>query len=87
MSSARLVFSSDGVRPLSALAPGARGTIVDVRAHDGGRVDRLLALGVTPGTAIAVLQAFPAIVFMCDQTEMAVERGVADAIFVRPSEG
>ena len=87
MSSARLVFSSDGVRPLSALAPGARGTVVEVLSTHTGRVDRLVALGVTPGASIALLQAFPAIVFLCDQTELAVERRVADAILVRPSEG
>jgi DtxR family Mn-dependent transcriptional regulator len=87
MSFARLVFSSDGVRPLSALAPGARGTVVEVRSPDSGRVDRLVALGVTPGASIALLQAFPAVVFVCDQTELAVERGVADTILVRPSDG
>ena len=33
-----------------------------------------------------VLQTFPGIVFLCDQTELAVERGVADAILVRVQE-
>jgi Fe2+ transport system protein FeoA len=79
----RLAFSSDGVRPLSALVAGERGLVVDVRSHDASRVERLFALGVTPGAAIDVLQTFPAVVFRCDQTELAVERGVADVILVR----
>jgi Fe2+ transport system protein FeoA len=48
--------------------------------------DRLLALGVSPGAGVTVLQTSPSIVFVCDQTEMAVERAVADAIFVRIAE-
>ena len=89
MSSLHLVSSSNGVRPLSALAEATRGTVVDVR-HSGGslevRIDRLLALGITPGAAVTVLQTFPGVVFLCDQTELAVERAVADAILVRPVE-
>jgi Fe2+ transport system protein FeoA len=88
MSFAHLVSSSDGVRSLAALPEGARGTVVQVRG--GGlagvrpeRVDRLMALGVTPGAHVVVLQTAPGIVFKCDQTELAVERAVADAIIVK----
>jgi len=86
MSSMHLAFSSDGVRPLSSLEASQRGVIVDVRPDASGRGDRLLALGVTPGAAITMLQTFPGVVFLCDQTELAVERGVADAILVRRQE-
>jgi len=81
-----LAFGSNGLRPLSSLAAGERGEVVDVRAHSSGRTDRLLALGVTPGAAVTVLQTFPGVVFLCDQTELAVERAVADAILVRTAE-
>ena len=47
-------------------------------------MDRLLALGVTPGATVTMLQTFPGIVFLCDQTELAVERAVADAILIKP---
>ena len=87
MSSAHLVFSSSRARALSALPAGARGVIAEVRPEGGERVDRLLSLGVTPGAPVVVLQTFPGVVFLCDQTELAVERGVADAILVRPTEG
>jgi Fe2+ transport system protein FeoA len=91
MSSMRLAFSSSAV-PLSSLDEGAEGVIVDVRESRGrhavsaASVERLLALGVTPGAAVTMLQRFPGVVFLCDQTELAVERGVADAVFVRPRE-
>jgi Fe2+ transport system protein FeoA len=81
MSSVRLAFSSNheaGVVSLGSLAAGSRGVVVEVRAG------RLLVMGVTPGALVTVLQTFPGVVFLCDQTELAVERAVADAVFVRP---
>ena len=52
-------------------------------AHDSAaRADRLAALGVTPGAHVRVLQRFPGIVFLCDETEIAVERAVARGILV-----
>ena len=86
MSSMRLAFSSDGVRPLTVLSEQDRGVIVEVRATPQGRADRLLALGVTPGASVTLLQRFPGIVFLCDQTELAVERSVAESILIRPLE-
>jgi Fe2+ transport system protein FeoA len=77
---------SDAARPLTALVPGERGIVDSVGLHRNGRFDRLLALGVTPGAQITVLQTFPGIVFLCDQTELAVERAVADAIFIVTAE-
>lgn len=83
----RLVSASKGVRPLSALGAGTQGTVHRVHAHGSHGSDRLLAFGVTPGAEITVLQTFPGIVFRCDQTELAVERVVADAILVLVPEG
>ena len=82
----RLAFASNGIRSLSSLEAGECGEVLEVRAHSSGRTDRLLALGVTPGASVTVLQTFPGVVFLCDQTELAVERGVADAILVRIKE-
>lgn len=86
MSSITLAFSSDGTLPLAGLRTGVGGVVVEVRASDTGRADRLLALGVTPGARVTVLQTFPGIVFLCDQTELAVERGVAESIIVHCEE-
>jgi Fe2+ transport system protein FeoA len=46
----------------------------------------LIALGVTPGAAVTVLQRFPGVVFLCDHTELAVEPAVARAIVVETDE-
>jgi len=81
-----LAFSSDRLRPLSSLAVDERAVVADVHAKGAGRAERLLALGVTPGAAVTMLQTLPGVVFLCDQTELAVERSVADAILVRREE-
>lgn len=83
MFSITLAFSSSGVKPLSSLHAGATGVIVEVRGGADGRADRLLGLGVTPGARVTALQTFPGFVFLCDQTELAIERAVAEAILVR----
>jgi Fe2+ transport system protein FeoA len=67
---------------LASLPPGTRGRVSRITRDLTGRGDRLAALGITVGAAITVLQTFPGIVFECDQTEVAVERAVAHAIFI-----
>jgi len=72
----------DATRPLSSLEPGDEGVVVKVLHDRLERADRLAALGVTPGARVRVLQTFPGIVFRCDETELAIERGVGRSILV-----
>jgi Fe2+ transport system protein FeoA len=76
------MLRSSAARHLSSLEPGARGTVARVLREKRDRAERLASLGVTPGASIHVLQRFPSVVFMCDQTELAVEPAVAEAILV-----
>jgi Fe2+ transport system protein FeoA len=71
--------------PLASMRRGGRGHVVHVIRDLTGRAERLSALGVTPGAAVHVLQTFPAIVFECDQTEIAVERALARAVLIQPA--
>lgn len=87
MSSIHLAFSSERGFPLSRLAEGTRAVVWRIEPRHTDGVERLLALGVTKGASIVVLQTFPGVVFLCDQTELAVERAVAETILVRLTEG
>lgn len=80
------VLSDPPTMRLSSLAVGARALVSGVADPAAARVERLLALGITAGAIVTMLQTFPGVVFLCDQTELAVERAVADAILVRPME-
>ena len=73
---------SEKSRRLSGMDPGTHGRVARVTRENADRADRLAALGVTPGASITVLQRFPGVVFLCDQTELAVEPAVAHAIVV-----
>lgn len=82
MASAFSISRFDEVRPLSSLRAGDSGVVTKVLRDSEARADRLVALGVTPGAGIRVLQTFPGIVFQCDETELAIERAVARSILV-----
>ena len=73
---------SEKTRRLSNMGPGTSGKVVRVSRENTDRADRLMALCVTPGAAVTVLQSFPGVVFLCDHTELAVEPAVARAIVV-----
>jgi len=85
MSCTLVAFTSRPV-PLSSLGVGEHAVVCGASDAAGGRLERLLALDITPGATVTMLQRFPGVVFLCDQTELAVERGVADAISVKPME-
>jgi Fe2+ transport system protein FeoA len=85
MSCRRLAFISRPVT-LSSLPVGTHAVVSSVVHASNPRAEQLLALGVTPGALVTMMQRFPGVVFLCDQTELAVERAVADAIIVRPVE-
>jgi Fe2+ transport system protein FeoA len=76
---------SDKTRRLSNMDAGSSGRVVRVMRDNPDRADRLMALGVTPGASVTVLQRFPGVVFLCDHTELAVEPAVAKAIVVEVS--
>jgi len=76
------VLRFDQTRRLSVLSVGDCGHVVRVTRDIPDRAERLGALGVTPGAPIQVLQTFPSVVFLCDQTELAVEPAVAHSILV-----
>lgn len=69
--------------PLHRLKPGQRAEVVELRSQDPARLDRLGALGLVPGSWITLQQMHPALVFRVGETEISVDREVADEIYVR----
>jgi len=70
--------------PLSVLPPGSRGVVVALRAGRG-LARRLMEMGLTPGVEVTVLRnsAGP-IVVSVRGVSLALGRGVASKVFVRP---
>jgi Fe2+ transport system protein FeoA len=71
------------VSPLSQLAEGQTGKVAYIAARKLEQLQKLTAMGILPGASISVVQTFPAYVFQAGQTQFAVDREIADAIYVR----
>ena len=68
--------------PLPSLRPGERGSIAYLRAGDGKKVQKLMAMGVLPGNTIQLQATFPSVVFSVDYSQYAVDADMAAAIIV-----
>lgn len=70
------------VTPLSQMEPEQEGTIAYIHTKGSKKLQRLMAMGVTPGTPVHTIQKFPSHVFQLGQTQIAVDKEIANEIFV-----
>jgi len=75
------------VSPLSDLAAGEGGHIAYLHCTDSQKLNKLMAMGVLPGQPIQLTRRFPSYIFQVGNTQYAVDRGIAEAIYVRLSGG
>lgn len=71
------------VMPLSKLKFGQKGKIVYIQGVSDKNLQSLASLGILPGATIMVKQTFPSYLFAIGNSEFAVDRSVADAVYVR----
>jgi DtxR family Mn-dependent transcriptional regulator len=71
------------VSPLSRLAQGQKGKVAYIYAPESGKLQKLMAMGILPGAPVSLIQSFPSYVFQVGQTQFAVDKEIADAIYVR----
>ncbi len=71
------------VSPLSQLAQGQKGKVAYIYAPESSKLQKLMAMGILPGVPISLIQSFPSYVFQVRQTQFAVDKEIADAIYVR----
>lgn len=69
--------------PFHDLEVKDRGTIVCLATDDRGRLYKLMAMGVLPGLRITLNQKFPSYVFQIGQSQFAIDRQIAEGIYVR----
>lgn len=69
---------------LSKLREGERGIVIDIQGGVGAR-QRLLGLGITPGTVVWVIKSSSSgpIIIGVGPSRVALGRGIADKIIVR----
>jgi DtxR family Mn-dependent transcriptional regulator len=67
---------------LTELQPGESGRIMYIKPKHHGRYHRLSSFGLTPGTVVTLHQRSPAFCIRYEGTEIAINRDVAEDIFV-----
>jgi len=75
-----------GVRLVAALAdlnPGQGGKIAYVQSRSSQVITKLMAIGILPGTPIHLIRRYPSYVFEVGNTQYAVDKDIANEIYVR----
>lgn len=71
------------VRPLTGLKPGQEGTVAWLQGGDARRMQKLMAMGILPGTPIRLIRRFPSYIFQMSYSRFAVDQEMAAGIYVR----
>ena len=71
------------ITSLAQVRAGESGTIAYLATHESGDLQKFLAMGVHPGDPIAVVRQTPSIVFRCGHSQFAIDRHMADQVYVR----
>ncbi len=74
------------VRPLCDAKPESEGTVAYLATKDNRQVQKLVAMGILPGANIKVIRQFPSYVFQVGYSQFAVDRPLAEVIYVRWNE-
>ena len=72
-----------GVVALTELKTGDPGEIAYLAAGDVRKMQKLMSMGVLPGTSVLLLRTYPTYIFKVGQSEFAVDEELAGEIFVR----
>lgn len=71
------------VMPLSRLKSGENARVVYVLTRQHPQLHKLMAFGIVPGSMIKVHQTFPSFVIQTGETQIALEKDIADEIHVK----
>lgn len=62
---------------------GARGKIAYLETKNNKVLQKLMAMGMLPGVPVEVMQTFPAYVLTVGNTQVAVDKEMAECVFIR----
>lgn len=68
---------------LSSMEPKKTGKISHLETKDPGILQKLIAMGILPGMTVTLLRRSPSYLFEMDQTRYAVDREIANHIYVK----
>ena len=71
------------VASLASLSAKQKGKVAYIQTRDPKRLQKLMAMSVLPGMSIRLLQTFPSYVFQIGQSQFAIDKELAEGIYVR----
>ena len=71
------------VMQLKEMEVGLKGRIVFIRPSKSSRLERLASMGIVPGSIIKLKQKRPSFVLEIDETTLAVDKLIAEEIYVK----
>jgi len=78
-----IMKEEQNLKPLCKLRPGDVAEVVRIIGGDNGRLMKLSALGLVPGSLIRLQQQIPAYVIWVGETQISLDREVAQDILLR----
>lgn len=72
-----------GVVALTELKPGEGGEIAYLAASDVRKMQKLMSMGVLPGSDLGLIRTYPSYIFKVGNSEFAVDEELAREIFIR----
>jgi DtxR family Mn-dependent transcriptional regulator len=71
------------IAPLNEILPGQHGKIAYIHLNNSGHLQKLMAIGVLPGTPVKLIRRYPSVVFEAGNSQFAVDEEIASDIHVR----
>ncbi len=71
------------VSSLIDMRPDELGKIAYLQSRQSKEIQKLMAIGILPGSSIQLIRRFPSYVFQVGNTQYAVDKSIAAAIYVR----
>ena len=80
------VFDKENSVALINCENGFSGEVSYIKTDDGKKLQKIMNLGLIPGSKIILIQKFPNYVFQLGNTQLAVDKELANEIFVKIDE-
>lgn len=72
--------------PLVSCHSGESGEVSHIKTEDARKLRKIMNLGLIPGSRICLIQKFPNYVFQLGNTQLAVDKELANEIFIKLDE-
>ena len=72
--------------PLVSCHSGESGEVSHIKTEDARKLRKIMNLGLIPGSKICLIQKFPNYVFQLGNTQLAVDKELANEIFIKLDE-